>query len=232
VLFILKSLLIGLHGCKIDYTFLIDPAIREKKCATNIDEGSNEELMFNRSMPPLETIINNERIKHMITHPVLSTFITLKSKKFLGIFKMNFYIFMFLYVVPFFMLVTLFPFRKAYMEFFETYGELKTVVTANKIKDVYFIFGVSFTQFSKVPFKCCVFATAYLTLRESFQLFFVTSSFKNYLKQRSNLFEIMIIALSWTLLWNYYYVYSVAKIRYYTAIPSAFIVIFGKRSFI
>lgn len=176
-------------------------------------------------MPPLEKIIRNERLKSMITHPVLSTFIALKSKKFLGIFKLNFYIFMFFYMVPFFMLVTLFPFRRFYIELFETYGEL-TINSKNK--EVYLIFGVSFTQFSKIPFKCCVFATSYLTLRESFQLFFVTSSIKNYLRQRSNQFEIMIIALSWSLLWAYKYIHSLALIRYYTAIPSAFIVIFGE----
>lgn len=218
----------GIHGCKIDYNFLIDPTIREKKCVTYDDEGSDDELMFSRSIPPLQTIVNNERLKKLITHPVLSLFITLKSKKFNGIFKTNFYIFMLLYMVPFFMLVTLIPYKKFYMEYFENYGEMTTVTIGKKTKIVYKIFGISYTQFSKFPYKCCVVATSYLTLRESFQLFFVTSSLKNYLKLRSNQLEIMIITLSWILLWLYKYIYNQTKLVYYTTIPSAFIILLGK----
>lgn len=181
--------------------------------------------MFSRTITPLETIVQNERLKELITHPVLSTFITLKSKKFAGIFQTNFFIFMFLYIVPFFMLVTLLPFRKFYFDFFEEYGQL-TIST--KGKKIYKVLGLTFSQFAKFPFRCCVFATTYLTLREVFQLLFVSTRIKDYVKQRSNQFEIAIIASSWTLLWAYNNIHSQQMLRQYTAIPSAFIVIFGE----
>lgn len=146
-------------------------------------------------MQSLENILNNERLKTSITHPVLSSFINLKSRKFSTIFNMNFYIFIFLFMVPFFLLVTLIPFNKFYSDIFKTYGEFTMV----KKKKVYKILGLTLAQFLAIPYRACICSTIYLTFRESFQLFVVTERPQDYFKKKSNQFEILIIALSWTL---------------------------------
>lgn len=82
-------------------------------------------------------------------------------------------------------------------------------------------------QWLSLPYRACIFATFYLSLRELFQLFFVSESVKEYFKKKSNQFEILIIVLSWTLLWAYRKL-TLAEIQTYMAIPSAFIIIFGE----
>lgn len=178
-------------------------------------------------MHSLENILENERLKSSITHPVLSTFISLKSRKFRMIFNMNFFIFIFLFMVPFFLMVTLIPFNKFYSDIFKTYGEETIIETMKKTKKIYKIFGLTLAQFLSLPYRACVCATIYLTCRESFQAFIVCDKLKDYLKKRSNQFEIIIIALAWTLLYTYNKL-NLTQIKTYLAIPSAFIILFGE----
>lgn len=187
------------------------------------DQDDNGKLLFSKGMCSLENILNNERLKLSITHPVLSSFINLKSRKFRTIFNMNFYIFIFFFMVPFFLLVTLIPFNKFYSDIFKQYGQLSMM----KKKKVYKIFGLTLAQFLSLPYRACLCATIYLTFRESFQLFVVSDKLKDYFKKKSNQFEIVIIGLSWTLLYAYTNL-SLAQIKSYMAIPSAFIIIFGE----
>lgn len=86
------------RGIQIDYTFLISPEIRP--ITMNKDEDG-QRLIFNPGMAPLEWLLTNEKLRHMITHPVLSTFINLKSHKFSLIYSLNLYIFCVFYVLPF-----------------------------------------------------------------------------------------------------------------------------------
>lgn len=187
------------------------------------EHDDSGKLLFSRGMQSLENILNNERLKTSITHPVLSTFISLKSRKFRTVFNMNFFIFIFFFMVPFFLLVTLIPFNKFYSDIFKNYGELTMI----KKKKVYKILGLTLAQFLTLPYRACLCATIYLTLRESFQLFVVSDRIKDYFKKKSNQFEIIIILLSWTLLYAYTNL-TLTQIKTYMAIPSAFIIIFGK----
>lgn len=86
------------RGIQIDYTFLISPEIRPIQ--TNNDEDK-ERLIFNAGMAPLEWLLTNEKLRHLITHPVMSTFINLKSHKFSQIYGLNLYMFCVFYVLPF-----------------------------------------------------------------------------------------------------------------------------------
>lgn len=86
------------RGIQIDYTFLISPEIRP--IAMNKDE-TGQRLIFNAGMAPLEWLLTNEKLRHLITHPVLSTFINLKSHKFSQIYNLNLYMFCVFYVFPF-----------------------------------------------------------------------------------------------------------------------------------
>jgi hypothetical protein len=126
--------------------------------------------------------------------------------------------------VPFFLLVTAIPFANFYERIFQDYGEL-TIVKKRKI---YKIFGISRSNFLKSPWYACILATIYLSLRETMQLFFISDSMKNYIKRRSNQFEIIIIVLSIIILYGMKAL-TLQQIKNYMAIPSAFVIIFGKQ---
>lgn len=196
----------------------------DRKIKIKGDRDKNGRLLFNRSMRSLENILNNERLKTSITHPVLSTFINLKIQKFRLIFNLNFFIFMFFFMVPFFLLVTTIPFVKFYRDFFSTYGTPKIVNN----KTIYTIFGITRSQFLSAPYYACIFATAYLSLREAMQLFVISDRYIDYFKKKSNQFEIMLIALSFVILWGMKNL-TVKEIQNYLAIPSAFLIIFGEK---
>jgi hypothetical protein len=88
------------RGIQIDYTFLISPEMRP--ITLNMEE-SGQRLIFNEGMAPLEWLLTNEKLRHLITHPVLSTFINLKSYKFSQVYNLNLYLFCVFYVIPFIM---------------------------------------------------------------------------------------------------------------------------------
>lgn len=190
-------------------------------------KGDQDRLLFNRSMRSLENILNNSRLKMCITHPVISIFINLKMRKYRLIFNLNFFIFIFFYVMPFFLLVTLIPFRQFYIDIFKNFGEPFHDSTSNKT--IYKIFGVTRTQVLSTPFYACIFATVYLSLREILQLK-ISDRFIDYFKKKSNQFEIMLIALSCTILWAMKAL-TAAEIKIYMSIPIAFLIIFGENSF-
>jgi hypothetical protein len=126
-------------------------------------------------------------------------------------------------MVPFFMLVTLIPFRKFYIELFENYGDLELV---NK-KKVYKILGFTRPQMLTMPYYACIFATFYLTLREVLQLFVISGKFIEYFKKKSNQFEILLISLSLVILWGMKK-YTITTARELLSIPSAFLIILGE----
>ncbi|CAO1431778.1 unnamed protein product [Diamesa serratosioi] len=90
---------------RIDYNFLVDPAIRNIGLKSHQDR--NGKLLFSPGMSAIENILNNERLKNLITHPILSTFINLKSKKYQLFVNSNFYIYLFAYLLPYLMLASL-----------------------------------------------------------------------------------------------------------------------------
>ncbi|CAO1409106.1 unnamed protein product [Diamesa tonsa] len=208
----------GLHRIQIDYNFLIDPEIRDIKITG--DQVTNGKLMFSHGMKSLESIISNDRIKSLITHPVLSIFINLKAKKFRLLFNLNFFIFIFFYMIPFFLLVTFHPFRNFYNDIFKTYG------TKVGKKAVYKIYGIAPLTILSILYRTCIASTIYLTVWEALQLFWISDSMKDYFKKRSNQFEIVIIALSWFVLWGMKNL-SLTKYNTWMTIPSAFIIIFA-----
>lgn len=88
-----------IRGIQIDYSFLISPDIRPIAMRNHMDR--NDDLMFSNGMRPLEWILGSDKLRHLITHPVLSTFINLKSHKFSQIYNLNLYMFCIFYVFPF-----------------------------------------------------------------------------------------------------------------------------------
>lgn len=88
-------------GIQIDYSFLISPDIRPIVMKSHESEIGN--LIFSAGMRPLEWILESDKLRHLITHPVLSAFINLKSFKFSQIYNLNLYMFCIFYVFPFMM---------------------------------------------------------------------------------------------------------------------------------
>lgn len=88
-----------IRGVQIDYSFLISPDIRPISMKNHRDK--NGDLMFSNGMRPLEWILGSDKLRNLITHPVLSTFINLKSHKFSQIYNLNLYMFCLCYVFPF-----------------------------------------------------------------------------------------------------------------------------------
>lgn len=120
------------------------------------------------------------------------------------------------------MLLTLIPFKKFYIDLFEEYGE----PYMRNNKTYYKLFGMTRPQLFDLPYYACYIATIYLTVRECLQLFVVCNSFKDYFKKKSNQFEIIIIGLSWFILYGLKN-FSASETKTYLTVPSAFIIIFG-----
>lgn len=122
------------HKVKIYYNFLVDPSTR----VINLNglNDRNVKLLFSSGMKALENILNNDRLRSLITHPVLSTFINLKTKKYQLIVNTNFYMFLFGYLIPFFHLITEIVSQKYYETFFKIISEITTIPEAI-IKDIY-----------------------------------------------------------------------------------------------
>ena len=188
------------------------------------DQDENGRLLFSGGFQSLEKIIDSENLRTFITHPVLSTFINLKVRKYRLIFNLNFFIFIVLYMIPFFLLLTLIPFKKFYTDLFEEYGE--SYMRNNRT--YYKLFGMTRPELFDLPYYACYIATIYLTLRECLQLFVVCNSFKDYFKKKSNQFEIILIGLSWFILYGLKN-FSASDTKIYLTIPSAFIIIFGNQ---
>jgi len=89
-------------GIQLDYTFLISPDIRP--IVMKNYQSENGSLIFSAGMRPLEWILESDRLRHLITHPLLSTFINIKSHKFSQIYNLNLYMFCIFYVFPFMLL--------------------------------------------------------------------------------------------------------------------------------
>ena len=69
----------GKNMLKIDYTCLIDPEIRDIHLQSLKDQP--ESLLFNKSMRSVSMILNNDKLRHLITHPMIELFVTLKANK-------------------------------------------------------------------------------------------------------------------------------------------------------
>ena len=83
----------------IDYTFLVDPDVRA--LFDHQSKVVKESLVFNKCMKPVEMIMNNDKLRHLISHPVISLFTHLMSYKYRRIYNMNLFAFLIIFVLPF-----------------------------------------------------------------------------------------------------------------------------------
>ena len=194
---------------KIDYNFLVDPSIRDV-ILNELNDSSNDKLLFSSGMKALESILNNDRLKKLITHPVLSTFINLKTKKYQLIANTNFYLFLFGYLIPFFQITTCIVLENLYLTLFEKISFI-SILYAD------FVFGI----YILIIICSSFLSTIYLTCRELVHLLWVCESIIIYLMSRSNLLKMLLITVSWIFIIGLFD--SWVEVLY----PSALIIICG-----
>ncbi|KAL7026859.1 hypothetical protein ACKWTF_005204 [Chironomus riparius] len=126
-----------------------------------------DKLLMLEDTMSLSYIRDHENLKNLIAHPVIETYINLKSHKYQRIFVYNFWAFVLLYIMPFIALIS-------HNHGVNSDSVIWTVFMSNRFHYIGIIF---------------------LILRESFQCI-ISGSIISYLKQRSNIFDMILITLS------------------------------------
>lgn len=88
---------------EIDCNFLLHPHTRKYQIKTH--EDVNNKLIFWEDISALEYIMKSNSLGHLISHPVLSTYIELKTLKHKNFYWWTFFLFTLLYFFPFGLLV-------------------------------------------------------------------------------------------------------------------------------
>lgn len=135
--------------------------------------------MYSEYEKSLEYIAKSESLRGLLIHPVVSTYINLKSYKYQRIYEWNFFLFLFLYMLPFGLLIT-----------HHTFDNL------NK----------TFASYALIILPIlCIASTIFLTVRELLQLFWVSKTYKEYFNKANNILEILMITFSWIMLFVIFY---------------------------
>ncbi|XP_070506523.1 uncharacterized protein [Chironomus tepperi] len=152
---------------EIDCTFMI----RQKTKVKGKSDIDNNMLML-EDLISLQYIKENENLKEFIAHPVVETYINLKSFKYQRILAFNFWIFVILYILPFLLLIAR--------------SHLNGNETLIKIYDLFYLD------------KWHYFGITFLICRETFQCY-TSESYTGYFSQLSNKLDVALIILSITL---------------------------------
>lgn len=145
---------------QIDYNFLISPN-------RNREQDSADREGFFREIASLKRISDSEELRHLVNHPVLSSFLFLKWSKLSFLFYTNLVLF------------------SVFMSAFITFIVMSQYLTSDERKD-----NLVYIIFEKISFI----SIWMLMLRELFQC---VLSYKHYFKDPMNWFEIALILLSW-----------------------------------
>lgn len=176
--------------------FLLCPFDRKYKIKSKGD--IDNQMLFWEYNASLNFIAKSETLKELVLHPVVATYINLKSYKYQKVYEMNFILFFFLYMLPFGFLIT-----------YHSFDNL------NKT------FSMVFLRTLEI---LCVCSTSLLTVRETFQMVWVSKSWKDYFKSRSNQLELLMIVLSWILLFAIFYLNVDEHIEYFSFLSTLFII--------
>lgn len=135
----------------------------------------------------LEYLIGQENLKRLILHPVIETYINLKSLKYQRIFTWNFWAFVWLFIIPFTLLIT-----QNHM-----CTSIQSTNTTNSTEQI--SENCSFKDtWNSIIKHLHIIGLIYIFIREGFQLK-ISKSCKSYFLRLSNIFDITLIFLSLTL---------------------------------
>lgn len=154
---------------ELDFTFMIHAESQKIKIKSRSD--LEPKYLMLEDTKSLEYIESNESMKRFIVHPIIETYINLKSFKYNRIFLFNFWSFVIFYIFPILALIT-----KNHMKINDE--GITLVENVLGLISSFHYFGIGL-----------------LIIRELFQ-FFTSKTAKQYFKQFSNLLEITLIALS------------------------------------
>lgn len=162
-------------------------------------EDVDSKMLFCEHNGNLQFIVNNEALKDSILHPIVSTYINLKSYKYQRVYELNFILFFFLYMLPFGLLIT-----------YHSFDHLSQTFSA---------------YFLRVLEVLCVASSGLLTIRELIQMIWVSKSWKEYFGKRTNQLELAMITLSWILLFGIFYQNIDEHFEYFSFLSTLFIML-------
>lgn len=84
---------------EIEYSFLLH--IHSQKLNVKSEKDVDDKLIMWDDMQSIEYIVSQENLKQLVLHPVLETYINLKSLKYQRIFVWNFWAFVLFFIIPF-----------------------------------------------------------------------------------------------------------------------------------
>lgn len=90
---------------EIDCNFLLH--VHTRKCEVRRQEDINDTFIFWDDVETLKTIVNYESMNRFIAHPVISTYIDLKTCKYRSIFVWNFWLFVLTIILSFGLMIGL-----------------------------------------------------------------------------------------------------------------------------
>lgn len=153
----------------INMSFLLNA--HDRKFKINDKRDVSNKLLFDEHTGTLNYILKNEAIKCLLQHPVVSTYINIKTYKFQFIHRLNFFFFFFAFMLPFVFLINLHATDSHQYSLFQDFFLL-----------------------------ICVLSTIILGFRELMQLIWFYKSRRNYFSDFDNQMELLMIALSWSVI--------------------------------
>ncbi len=144
----------------------------DRKFKINDRHDVNDKLLFNEHTGTLRYIMKNEEIKCLLhQHPVVSTYINIKTYKFQFIHRLNFFFFFFTFMLPFVFLI-----------------------------NIHATDSHQFSLVQDVFLFVCVLSTIILGFRELLQVFWLYKSRSDYFSDFDNQMELLMILLSWSVI--------------------------------
>jgi Ion transport protein len=182
---------------RMNTNFLLDPYDRKFKIKSK--EDVDDQMLFWEYNCSLEFIVESETLKDMILHPVLSTYINLKSYKYQRVYEWNFFLFFFMYLLPFGLLIT-----------YHSFDNL------NKTLLAYYLRALE---------TLCITSTSLLTIREFAQMVWISKTWKEYFGKISNWLELTMLLLSWILLMAICYLNIDEHLEYFAFLSTVLIML-------
>jgi transient receptor potential cation channel subfamily A member 1 len=152
-------------------------------------KNKEEENEFKREIGPLEMLASSPQHKHLVLHPIVTSFLHLKWKKLYWLYWLNF-----LFYLAFMVFLTLFMFSLAFANSFDNDERCRNLTNTSEIEKIKEM--ISDDTYDFVWWGTCI-LTVLMLCREVFQVVFLHNT---YLKRLENYIEIFIIGATLLLL--------------------------------
>lgn len=159
-----------------------------QKMIVKSEKDVTDKLVMWDDTNSLEYLTGQENLKRLILHPVIETYINLKTLKYQRIFTWNFWGFVLLFIIPFTLLI-----MQNHM------GTLQSINSDNSTSECFGNFSINcYAICDEIIRHVHIIGLIYIFIREGFQLL-ISNTWKAYFFRISNIFDITLIFLSLTL---------------------------------